>query len=267
VTNKKDDETLGLTEDPDTGKMMDKVAKLLRKAEGTDNPDEAQIFFEKAQGLITQYALDEAALHAKVNGGDGKTEKVGHEDVNFKSSYFNEDCHLWNAVAKANSCMVLMRKGTYYKKYAGGEGVTLVGTPSDRANVKILVASMMLQIARTSKTLPAYLENGTAFDKFVWRRSFRDGFTIVIERRLKDAMEGAARTHKSGDMLPVLRSRAQQVQDYASQEFNVSAARRTSKKSSWDGRTAGRQAGERADVGATRVNAATKGALGAGGKR
>lgn len=246
------------TSEADDSKMYDKVAKILAKAERAGTPEEAELFFGKAQELITRYALNELALHDKINGGDGKREEVGDERIFWKSSYFDEDARLWGEVSRANSCTILLLK------YGSTKGIILVGTATNRANVKMLVASLNIQVARGSRALPNNLARATAFDKFVWRRSFRSGFATVIGRRLKEAKEGAARTHKSGDMLPVLLSQAAEVEAYTEDKYSPKAGRMSRKRASWEGRDAGRRAGERADVGATRVQG-TKGALPKGG--
>jgi hypothetical protein len=44
--------------------MLRKIQALINKAEGTDNPDEAQSYFAKAEELMAQYAVSEAMLNA-----------------------------------------------------------------------------------------------------------------------------------------------------------------------------------------------------------
>lgn len=247
---------IGYESDGADDKIYDKVAKILAKAERAGTPEEAELFFGKAQEMITKHALDELALQQRVNGGSGKAETVSHELVAFKSIYFKAECRVWGAVARANSCRVLIQD----KQWREQQGVILIGTPSDRTNVKMLMASLQIQIARATRTVPDYV-GGKNMDKFVWRRSFREGFAGEIGRRLEGATKSAAQGHKSGDMLPVLASKAQQAKAYEDDTFQVSTPKASRARVDHLGRGAGMSAAQRADVGSPRVGG-TKGALG-----
>lgn len=248
-----------MTDTSGDDKMYDTVAKLLRKAESTENEKEAEIFFAKAQELITRNALNMMALHDRVNGGDGKVEDIGDEFIKFTSVFFNEDARLWVAVAKANSCKVLIRDWGKNEK-----GIVLIGRESDRKNVQLLVTSLQFEVARRTRTLPAELRDAKAFDKFVWRRSWREGFSHTIGVRLAEAMRASAQTYKAGDRLPMLLDHAAAVQDYVSKKFNVSQGVSRNSRFNASGAAAGSKAAKGVDVGGPRVGAKISGALGKG---
>lgn len=62
--------------------LIDKIRKLRRKSEGTNNEAEAAIFAAKVQELLAQHGLEESVL---VDEGE-KSEEVGHETMKTKST-------------------------------------------------------------------------------------------------------------------------------------------------------------------------------------
>lgn len=237
-------------------KLYDKVAKLLAKAEGTTNQAEAETFFAKAQELITKHMLDEMVLKAKVNGGTGKDEPIDHEVINFSVTFQKADSHMWHCVAMANHCQVLSRGKEWPKPQ---RGIVLIGRKSDRDRVKMLTTSLLLQVARLER--PEVPSGLSPSEKNMWRRSFRFGFADAVGKRLKSAHDEAAKTHTKGDMLPVLASLDQRVGSYAQETFNPKVGRAV--RINGAGESAGRRAGQRADVGSTKVSG-SRGSLGRG---
>jgi hypothetical protein len=235
-------------------KQYDKVAKLMRKAERAGTPEEAETFYAKAQELMTKYMLDEMRLHDKVNGGDGRTESIESEVINFSTTFIKADQRMWAVVAKANNCRTLSRGKDWPRAQ---RGIILIGRRSDRENVKLLVTSLLLQVSRLSlKAIPDYLTDKR--DRGQYRRAFRFGFADEVGTRMLAATAEAARSHSSGDMLPVLAKVSDQVNAYVKENFAVVPGRRVNLDI--NGQAAGRAAGARADIGSTRVGGA-KGAL------
>lgn len=236
-----------MTED----KIIDKIQKLLAKAERAGSQEEADAFSAKAQELMVKYTVDEMQL-AQARGEKVK-EDITSERIKAGGSYALQDVALWLAVAQANSCRV------FYSGYSGKPvtSVTVIGYPSDIANVKLLVTSLLIQLARTCRRdCPTYLDG---WEKFVWRRSYRDAFAYAIGKRLTTTREEVA---DGAGLLPAIRDRSQEVEDYMNEQNpNIEAARAS--RTQWDshGASNGQAAADRVDVGAPRVNAAVRGAI------
>lgn len=245
-----------MTED----KIVDKITKLLAKAERAGTEEEAQAFFDKAQEMMAKHAIDEMVI-AQRRGGPSREEPTT-EFIEHGGTYFIQDVALFDELAKANTVKCFYRN---WGKGAGQRGTYLAGYPSDIANVKLLWTSMQLQQVRALnlavKNEPSW-KYMTAMEKFVWRRSFREAFAGRVGRRLQEARDTAAREHDAGDMLPAIRTRAAEVEQYMQDNHRLGKGRARTTKWSAAGGNAGRAAGNNADTGATRVNAGVKGSLG-----
>jgi len=125
----------------DTDTITDKVAKLLRKAERAGTPEEADAFFAKAQELMTKYAIDSMAVHAKMNEKQADPfGALGKDVITLTKSYANADALLMQFVAKANDCRTL------FDKYAATSH--LYGYEVDRVNVQLLYGSLLMVVSR-----------------------------------------------------------------------------------------------------------------------
>lgn len=228
-------------------KIIDKVGKLLTKAEGASTQHEADAFFAKAQELMTKYAIDEMAL-AHARGKANVKEDIVTEYVTVGSSYHREDIQLYSSVGAANSVRVFIYSARSFKQAA------LVGYPSDIANVKLMVTSLLIQLGREAKReCPNDMES---WERFVWRRSFRSAYATTIGKRLEEARDEAA-----GDFLPELRSRMTEVDDHIADNMNISQSRRSRRAADASGAASGASAARRADLGGARVSSGTRGEL------
>jgi len=226
----------------------EKILKLLAKAERAGTEEEAEAFSAKAQELMTQWAIDSAMLHG---ARERKEDPIVVKVIGCGGIYMKADAGLWNRVAKVNDCRVAL--DTYRKE------VTLVGHASDVENVELLVTSLLIQVARSTRSAPAGL---SGFDRFVWRRSFREGFAVEVGNRLAAARKNMVdeADDRTGDLLPVLAERKAQVDEYVA-GLGWGRGRASRSKHSAAGAGAGREAGRRADVGNPRVTAGGRKAL------
>src|SRR5690348_15654757 len=129
---------------PEEQKELDKlpyaerIAKLLRKAEGTDNAAEAEAYTEMAQRLMVKYAIDEEliAIAAGTQVQDTiVTDKIQYDGI-FHMAFFD----IGNVLAHANNCRTLITK-----QQGSHSRLTLIGFSKDVANVKMLDASLAIQ--------------------------------------------------------------------------------------------------------------------------
>jgi phosphopantetheinyl transferase (holo-ACP synthase) len=236
-------------------KQLEKIEKLLRKAERASTEAEAEAFYAKAQELMTKWAIDEAMLRTTE---EGLAEDVTTDSIVIKrSGYFKSNVAVVQACAAPNNVKVLLRSPKSWGKEAG---VVLVGFPSDIANVKLLFASMMIQIGRASRNAPA---GPDAYEAGIYRISFRFGFAERLRQRLEDArvhvVEEVSKTTGTSVALALV-DRSKAVQNFYDSMTTTKARRSTTRRWNEEGARAGRAAADRADVGATRI-AGNRGAL------
>ncbi|MET0820693.1 MAG: DUF2786 domain-containing protein [Aeromicrobium sp.] len=145
-------------------KMLTKVRALLAKAESTEFAAEAEALTAKAQTLMTRHSIDEALLVAD----DGGSFDVRGVRVLIDQPYALEKATLLHVVAEAN------RVRAIWNDFASC--VTLVGQPTDVAQVDLLFTSVLVQATRAmtqqSGSSPAF------------RRAFLHAFAVRIGERL-----------------------------------------------------------------------------------
>jgi len=157
-------------------KLLDKVKKLLRLAERTNNEGEAAAAAGAAQRLIERHRLDVASLdlseareapaeapeQAVLDGAEGRRNRCA-----WRGS-------LASGVARANACRV----------YWTGPRLQIVGAPSDTATVRYLYAYLVREIDRLAETK----SGGKA-----WVHAWRMGAVATVSQRLREARESVRR--------------------------------------------------------------------------
>jgi hypothetical protein len=143
----------------------DKIAKLLRQAEGTDNANEADAFNARAQSLMIKYAVSEELL-AQAEGRQVQ-DTIVQETIVYKGIFHMALFDIGRAIGDANSCRVLIQKHP---------GVTqtdmlLIGFKSDVTNVKVLDASLQVQAS-------------TAMQRW-YRRQDVTGYTAMMKAKMR----------------------------------------------------------------------------------
>lgn len=125
----------------DTTRIADKIARLLAKAEGTDNPHEAAAFADRAQALMVQHAIDQSMLTTDRDTRDEqivtRSFRIGKKggDANSAKHY------LVNMIAGANGG---------YAYYTSGRGADtgvahIVAHESDADLIVDITAAIMSQ--------------------------------------------------------------------------------------------------------------------------
>ncbi len=240
----------------------DKIAKLLRQAEGTDSEAEAEAFTAKAQALMVKYAITEELL-ARAEGRQVQdvivTERVTYTGI-FSRALFDIG---WSIV-RANDC-----KGLIYKR--GTDTVlTVIGFKSDVTNVKVLDASLQVQASTAMQRWYRRQDvvGYTPMMKAKMRREFLFGFAQGLFTKLDRAKKvgidvavadettrtgDADGARKSTDL--VLLSKKERVTDWMDNEYGsaLRTVRRNYSSGGYAARVAGTQAGMNADVGNPRV--------------
>lgn len=216
------------------------VRNLLAKAESTNYPAEAEALLAKAQQLMSEHAIDEAMV---ANASRERSE-VSHRTIVCQAPYASAKVSLLNAVAVANDCRCIRLTADTYQT------VMVFGYERDLEHVEALFVSLSLQATR------ALVAQATSSKKF--RRSFLIGFADQVGRRLAEARRVAqqeyeqAHAEAGGSVGLVLANRRDAVDRAFQASFPRARAMRTT-ASSASGVLAGRQAGNRADLGNARI--------------
>ncbi len=124
-------------------KMLERVRALLAKADGTNFPAEADTFREKADELMTAYAIEQWEVD-EAQAGVGSRPKPERRD--FDMTWYRENSRsneLWAMMqAVASHCRVRL----VYWRYDGT--IPAVGIPSDLDWFDLLFTHLMLQMGK-----------------------------------------------------------------------------------------------------------------------
>jgi uncharacterized protein DUF2786 len=230
---------LAVVPGPDDARVLRRVRALLVKAESTEYAEEAEALTAKAQELMTRHAVDSALLDA---GPATLRTDVATRRVHVDDPYVRAKTQLLGAVAGANGVRLVW--------YPGLGIANLVGVAADLDAVELLFTSLLLQAGQALARAERAAGRRSASRSF--RRAFLLGYAGRIGERLTSARERATRAaaaEQGVDLLPVLRSRQEAVDDAFTELFP--RVRSTRSRSSMDagGWWAGRAAADSADVG------------------
>lgn len=135
-----------------TAKMLERVRALLAKADSTQFPQEADAFRAKADELMTAYAIEQWQVEAHANGRSTRPQpeqRVMNFDWWTTSSRSDELWTLFSATAFHCRCVIAIRGYTHY-----GQGMPVVGLPSDLDYMDLLFTHLMLQMGKNLEPHP-----------------------------------------------------------------------------------------------------------------
>jgi hypothetical protein len=235
-----------MTTDP----MLAKVRKLLAKAEDpAATAEEAEVYTAKAAQLIADYGIDRALLAS----ADPSRDPVGDRVVDLDPPYAVDKGELLATVAQRLRCKTVHRtdRGPDGKKLS----VHLFGHESDLERTDLLFTSLLMQAStELARVAAPPWENKAAF-----RRSWLAGYRTAIGDRLRKAearaeTEAASRFQATGTTSSlVLADRSAQVDTALREEYpHLRTAR--PRTLSGSGATDGWAAGQRADLGGSRLS-------------
>lgn len=159
-------------------KILDRIKKLLRLAEGTSNPNEAANAAAAAQKLIQEHNLgmvsleDESVEYRQTRYAD---EPVGQAEISMPGGKLPRwECALLQSVCRRNSARVL-----FVGQTAGAHRYTILGAEKDRDTVIYLFHYLRRQV--DAVTTRACVGKGRTF-----ANNFRLGMVETINNRLFD---------------------------------------------------------------------------------
>jgi hypothetical protein len=250
-----------LTVERPSDAVLAKVRKILAKAEDpAATEEEAETYTAKAAELVAAYGIDRALLAESCPDSD----VVGDRVVMLDAPYALDKADLLNGVAVSLRCRAVRR--TRYHDGAKQLSMHLFGYQSDLARAEVLYTSLLLQASSLlQRTFPPRRESVAAY-----RRSWLAGFTAAVVRRLQECEERAAFSAEAAgsDAGPsegrslslVLADRSVAVRSALESEYPHLDQGHT-RSLSGSGRHSGYRAGQRADLGGTRVGAGARGQI------
>lgn len=191
--------------------VLKRIRALLAKAESSEFEAEATALTAKAQELMTRHAIDAAAVEAGIGHRDERPVAIR---VPIDRPYVDAKSLLLQVVAQSGRC-----RAVFHERLAMS---TIAGFAADVAACEMLFTSLLLQAQHAMAQAAA----GTAAGGRTRRQSFRSAFLVAYAQRIgarlaeiNSALVSDAVAEGSSDFLPVLRSRADEVDDYVNQQF------------------------------------------------
>jgi hypothetical protein len=228
-----------------TDTMLERVRKLLAKAEDPGcTAEEAAALNDKAAELIARYGVDRALLSAV----SPEVDPVGDRVIHIDAPYALDKASLLAAVAYALRCRSVRRK----QWLAGGYvySTHLFGCASDLERTELLYTSLLVQASYglAGAHVPPWEPVAT------FRRSWLAGFTQAVQRRLHDAERRASAAADTSDpsMALVLADRSDRVARRLTEVY-PRLGRSAPRRLIGSGKGDGYAAGQRADLGGTRL--------------
>ena len=226
--------------------MLDKIRKLLAKAERTDNVNEAEAFSAKAAELIAEHRLDPSHVRAALEGGTLGLRRV----VLGRGAYVRARLALLDAVARNNDCEVVFETGPQ------GTTAIVAGYEADLDVTEVLYTSLHVQASSQMAGVGARTPAATQR----WRRSFLFGFAtrvaeLLESARARAANPAAASSHQApaAQSLPDVLARTARVREFAAGEFGRVGTARPAAPAQRSGWRDGHRAAATADIGRSRV--------------
>lgn len=186
--------------------VLDRIRKLLAKAESTTFEAEAEALTAKAQQLMSRQAVDRARLvDPAADGGPGMVR------ILLEPPYAAAKGVLLAAVAEANRCRVV--------ELGGLDLAAVVGHAEDLATVDALFTSLLVQAGNALACAAHGAGSGARARSTAFRQSFHLGFAARIRERLTAVEAAVLADPGASASLPVLRSRAAAVEEEVDRIF------------------------------------------------
>lgn len=223
-------------------KLLERLAKLMAMANGTDNEEEADAFFGKAHQLMFDHAVSEADIDRLT----GRKRPVVSALIETGSAYAPAKSELLNALCSAYRCkMILIGR----KRRSVWMGVEVFGREDDVTAVQMLYASLQLQMLSACDR--QYHGQGRT-----WKNNFYFAYAGKIAERLEERNEVAAKMVSVSDSkaLAVMND-MRPIEDAFRDAHPHTVSRAVSLRGDTAGQSAGFKAGINADIGNTRLAA------------
>jgi len=179
--------------DAEPNPIFARIRALLAKAESTEFPAEAEVFTAKAQALMSDARIDEAAVRA--NSGERSASRVSATRIGIDEPYISSKQSLLHVVCEANDVRCVFSRGV--------DLATVVGPIGQLAYVELLFTSLLIQVHAALGAEAAAAPAGSHTRSRRYRSSFIVGFAGRIGERLQ-AARSSSFASAGADALPVL---------------------------------------------------------------
>lgn len=238
--------------DPETlAKLMDRAKKLLAKGEASPFQGERDAYADKAAAIMATYGITAAMM---AHGGS-ISNQVSDWTVEVSAPLCYDKVSLLAAIVKVYGGRII-----YARQDTQLSTLRVHAMPADLERTQVLWPSLLKQMTTEMGWATATKPAGVRADVFA--RSFITGFVGVVMNRLDAAEQYAARQAQAdrdtggvaGTSVVLVVAAQRRLVDLAFTEAHpkVTKGRRTLKASS-AGITAGQRAGQRADLGQSKV--------------
>jgi Protein of unknown function (DUF2786) len=173
-------------------RMLERVRRLLSKAEGAATEAERDAYNAKAAELIARYGIEEALLAAQQSAPQHAADRV----VNLDPPYARDKGSLLAAVASPLRVRAVLRSDR--QKSGTALSMHLFGMGADLERVDVLYTSLLVQAAHG---LAVARPRDTFESVAAYRRSWMIGFAYAIQQRLiaaEEAMRAEAEAGRVG---------------------------------------------------------------------
>lgn len=226
-----------------------KIAGLLRKAESTDNEEEARLLSEKAEELMIRWGVDAATI--AVLGTDRKPEQITTHWLHFTGWFAPAHLIAANQIVVGLGTLRALRA-----RRAGhnADSLSIIGYESDVHRAVMLITSMQLQAQTALRT---WWKNSnervwmTRMEAVHAKRQFLVSFAVVVKNRLEARCAKIVDEAGTGTAL-ALRDRRSAV-DALIDLMGGSRPHKGTMKGSWYGADEGAEAGRRAQLDGSEV--------------
>ncbi len=228
--------------------LVERVRKLLDKAERTANAHEADAFSRKAAELIARHRIDPDRLADLDERGDLAVREIELG----RGAYVRARLALLLAIANAHDVRVV------FEARPTGTVALAAGFRADLDMVELLYSSLHQQAAAQM----AGIRRGTGAATQRFRRSFLFGYAARLGEMLAESSRSAERhAHADGsadaaaERAVAVRSRDKRLDDFAAASFGRVRTARAPSAAQPGAYAAGRSAAAKADVGRVRLAA------------
>ena len=223
--------------------VKETVKALLRKAESMQGTPEGDALAERALAMMASYQIEVSLEEAQI-----KQDKVSSKKIGFIKPYVKAKLRLYSAIAKAYRCdvIILSRRNSV---------LHLFGYESDLTSADFLYDLLWLNgISELNKAAIPEEEDAKSFSTSFWTK-----YTYTIKSRLDAANKTAVQESTNPGTEIALYDRKKAAEKAARETYtNLVMIRTAPKVTSPAGYRAGQEAGERADLGQTRISGGRK---------
>jgi Protein of unknown function (DUF2786) len=235
-------------------KILERVRALLAKAERTEFEAEADAYREKAFELVAKYEIDEAALN--VNSATGPRPIVVVRRYT-EEPYGSLKLILWDQIGRTFGIRSVFHGAGYGKR--GYESATCFGTQAAHDMTEFIVTSLLIQAATLLPNVKAsvgpkeryYGEPSTRALRIGWLTGFFERCAARVREAHRQASASAEATENGAALILV--SDAKRAAEAIAERYPKLGTSRARDSGAREGRAAGRQAGDYANVGTTRI--------------